>query len=166
MRLTIRLAVLSLFLLGVCSSVAAQPKQTSKSGREDPNPLQHFIVDNQLGFVDVQGGERLDAFLLTCHRQSGDCELIQAACMELKGAEPYVVINLPFHYSILSWDANGIVAQSDAAICMTDRLVLTFADKSAMLVKSVKKAAPEVKPLVSCENFKSETVQLYNERKP
>ncbi len=123
-------------------------KQTTKSGRY---PVPMFTVNNQVGSVLVEGGEARHPFLLRCHRQSGECELIEADLMEPEGVEPFIHIGLPFTYTILRWDADGIVAQSDEPICITDRLVINFADKSAVLIKSPKK--PVLKPLVPCEDF-------------
>lgn len=155
-----RLAAVLAILLLVASLAGAQSRRDKS---EDPYPVPHFIVDDRLGFVDVEGGERLHPFLLTCHRRPGECQLIEADYVGVKGEKGFVHIGLPFTYTILRWDADGIVAQNDEAICITDRLVITFAEKSAVLVKSPKKLPPQTPQLSKqwCEGMKSETIRLY-----
>ncbi len=147
-------------IVALLACLAVTARGQSPQQRKSTYPST-FVVDNNLGFVAVNSGEGRSAFLLECHRRTAECQLIEAEYYELKNADPFLAIHQPFRYSILSWDADGIVAQDDAPICVTDRLVITFADKSAVLVKSPKKTSAAVRPLLSCQGVKSETVQLY-----
>jgi hypothetical protein len=168
-------AAVALGALILAGPAWAQRSKASSSGAQSPEPGHEpnvdrvFLVDNEQGYAIVRGGERLRPFLLRCDRPRRECELLEA---ELIGhgtdiSQPYglaIAISLPFTYTILRWDANGIIAQSDQAICMTSRLVLNVLDKSVTLVNSPKK--PEFGSLIPCETLKSRTVQLYREQKP
>jgi hypothetical protein len=41
----------------------------------------------------------------------------------------------PVHYTILHWDASGLVAQTTARDCVTDRLVIDFRSKSVTMIQ-------------------------------
>jgi hypothetical protein len=44
----------------------------------------------------------------------------------------------PVHYTILHWDASGLVAQTSARDCVTDRLVIDFRAKSVTMIQTPK----------------------------
>jgi hypothetical protein len=44
----------------------------------------------------------------------------------------------PVHYTILRWDAGGLVAQTSARDCVTDRLVIDFRAKSVTMIHTPK----------------------------
>jgi hypothetical protein len=44
----------------------------------------------------------------------------------------------PVHYTILHWDATGLVAQTSARDCVTDRLVIDFRSKSVTMIQTPK----------------------------
>ncbi len=44
----------------------------------------------------------------------------------------------PVHYTILHWDASGLVAQTTARDCVKDRLVIDFRAKSVTMIQTPK----------------------------
>jgi hypothetical protein len=44
----------------------------------------------------------------------------------------------PVHYTIVHWDASGLVAQTSARDCVTDRLVIDFRTKSVTMIQTPK----------------------------
>lgn len=44
----------------------------------------------------------------------------------------------PVHYTILHWDAMGLVAQTSARDCVTDKLVIDFRAKSVTMIQTPK----------------------------
>jgi hypothetical protein len=44
----------------------------------------------------------------------------------------------PVHFTILHWDASGLVAQTTARDCVTDRLVIDFRSKSVTMIQRPK----------------------------
>jgi hypothetical protein len=44
----------------------------------------------------------------------------------------------PVHYTILHWDASGLVAQTTAQDCVTDKLVIDFRSKSVTMIQTPK----------------------------
>jgi hypothetical protein len=42
----------------------------------------------------------------------------------------------PVHYTILHWDASGLVAQTTARDCVNDRLVIDFRTKSVTMIQT------------------------------
>ncbi|PWT82922.1 MAG: hypothetical protein C5B58_07340 [Acidobacteria bacterium] len=60
-----------------------------------------------------------------------DCDAQTRMCIEATAeyfaGHPHVSID---YFDIMKWDANGIVASSSSAICMTRTILVSFADKS------------------------------------
>ena len=44
----------------------------------------------------------------------------------------------PVHYTITRWDAGGLVAQTSARDCVTDKLIIDFKTKSVTMVQTPK----------------------------
>jgi hypothetical protein len=44
----------------------------------------------------------------------------------------------PVHYTITRWDATGLVAQTSARDCVTDKLVIDFKTKSVTMIQTPK----------------------------
>jgi hypothetical protein len=44
----------------------------------------------------------------------------------------------PVHYTIVHWDASGLVAQTSARDCVTDRLVIDFRSKTVTMIQTPK----------------------------
>jgi hypothetical protein len=56
----------------------------------------------------------------------------------------------PVHYTILRWDNAGLVAQTLARDCVTERLEIDFRSKSVTLIDTPKSGAEEHE---ACKNF-------------
>jgi hypothetical protein len=56
----------------------------------------------------------------------------------------------PVHYTILKWDNDGLVAQTLAKDCVTDRLVIDFRAKSVTMIETPKSGTEENE---ACKNF-------------
>ena len=49
----------------------------------------------------------------------------------------------PVHYTILHWDAGGLVAQTTARDCVTDKLVIDFRSKSVTMIQIPKSTSSD-----------------------
>jgi len=71
-----------------------------------------------------------------------DCFKSQGLCMEatasIVGTEPEILVE---YYRVIRWDENGLVAQNDDAICMTNQLIINFQEKSVLAVDAPKRGA-------------------------
>jgi hypothetical protein len=56
----------------------------------------------------------------------------------------------PVHYTVLRWDDAGVVAQTLARDCVTDRIVIDFHAKSVTLIETPKSGAEEIE---TCKNY-------------
>ena len=56
----------------------------------------------------------------------------------------------PVHYTILRWDNEGVVAQTLAKDCVTDRLVIDFRTKSVSMIETPKSGTEGNE---ACKNF-------------
>jgi hypothetical protein len=76
------------------------------------------------------------------HAVEIQCRLEIRQCLEAQatilGGEPQVSLE---NYRIIEWDKNGIIAQNDAPICTTNRLLINFQDQSVTAVDMPKKGA-------------------------
>jgi hypothetical protein len=69
---------------------------------------------------------------LDCMRGTRTC---MEATAEYYSGHPHVSLTL---YQIIKWDENGIVATADGGICMTETMLISFADKSVSNTHSEK----------------------------
>ena len=60
------------------------------------------------------------------------------ATAQIVAGEPQLILQ---DYSIIQWDKNGIIAEDNSKICMTNRLLINFQEQSVMAVDSPKKGA-------------------------
>ena len=60
------------------------------------------------------------------------------ATASIVGTEPDLDIQ---YYEVVRWDENGLVAQSDSPICMTNQLIINFQGKSVMAIDAPKRGA-------------------------
>jgi len=49
-------------------------------------------------------------------------------------------------YSVIEWDKNGIIAEDNSSICMTNRLLINFQEQGVMAVDTPKKGAKGMRP--------------------
>lgn len=80
------------------------------------------------------------------HAVEIDCFRSEKRCMEatasIVGTEPDLAVQ---YYEVIRWDENGLVAQSDDAICMTNQLIINFQEKSVLAVDAPKLGAKGLK---------------------
>ena len=76
------------------------------------------------------------------HAVEIQCRLDIRECYEAEarivGAIPQVFLQ---NYSVIKWDKNGIIAEDNSSICMTNRLLINFQEQGVMAVDSPKKGA-------------------------
>jgi hypothetical protein len=70
---------------------------------------------------------------IDCDHQSKTCT---EATAEYYSGHPHVFLN---YFEVVKWDENGIVATSANAVCLTETLLISFADKSVSNTHSLKK---------------------------
>lgn len=106
----------------------------SATGRWVPsNPSQH---------ADFPSETEID-----CARQSRSC--VEATAEYYLG-HPHVSTE---YYDIVKWDDNGLIAISSNAICTTQTLIVSFADKSITATHSIKKLNRETAS--ACKTFEA-----------
>ena len=86
-----------------------------------------------------------------------ECDKNISLCAIAQGANLVGTGNLftrldvtPVHYTILRWDNTGVVAQTLANECATERLVIDFRTKSVTLTETPKSGMEEKQ---ACKNF-------------
>jgi len=72
---------------------------------------------------------------IRCRLDIRECYEAQA---QIVGARPQVFLQ---NYSVIKWDKNGIIAEDNSSICMTNRLLINFQEEGVMAVDSPKKGA-------------------------
>ena len=76
------------------------------------------------------------------HTVEIDCFQSEKSCMEatasVVGTEPDLNVQ---YYEVIRWDENGLVAQSEDAICVTNQLVINFQEKSVLAIDAPKRGA-------------------------
>lgn len=61
---------------------------------------------------------------IDCFRQWNQCV---EATAEVYMEHPHITTA---YLDVIQWDHNGLIAVSDSGICMTNKIIVTFADKS------------------------------------
>src|ERR1700730_1826597 len=86
-----------------------------------------------------------------------ECDKNIALCAVAEGTNLLGAGNLftrldvsPVHYMVLRWDNEGLVAQTLARDCVTDRLVIDFRAKSVTMIETPKSGSQENE---ACKNF-------------
>jgi hypothetical protein len=69
---------------------------------------------------------------IDCQRQTNTCT---EATAEYFSGHPHVTLD---YFEIIKWDENGIIATSADGICMTETMIISFADKKISNTHSVK----------------------------
>lgn len=68
-----------------------------------------------------------------------DCDRISKTCVEATAeyfsGHPHASLN---YYTILKWDHDGIIATTDAAICVANTVMISFAEKSVTAKSTLK----------------------------
>ena len=87
------------------------------------------------------------------------CRLDAKECLEATAQVNYGEPNLSLqYYRVIEWNKNGIVAEDDSSICMTNRLLVSFQERSVIAIDTPKKGARGM-PLGEGKN----TCQLVNQ---
>lgn len=110
-------------------------------------PHLHFSVDRTSFYADgIESDKSLfpSETQINCDRQSGSCI---AATAEYYFGHPHVSIE---YFHLLKWDADGIIATSDA-ICMQRTLLISFPNK-AISISGMLKSLPKEKT-EACETL-------------
>jgi hypothetical protein len=76
------------------------------------------------------------------HAVEIQCRLDIRECYEataqIVAGEPQVILQ---NYSVIKWDRNGIIAEDNSSICMTNRLLINFQEQGVLAVDTPKKDA-------------------------
>jgi hypothetical protein len=86
------------------------------------------------------------------HAVEIQCRLVIRECYEataqIVAGEPQVSLQ---NYSVIEWDKNGIIAEDNSSICMTNRLLINFQEQGVMAIDTPKKG-PKGMPLGNGKN--------------
>jgi len=107
----------------------------------------HFSVDQTSFYADGRESEKSQfpsETQINCDRQSNTCI---AATAEYYYGHPHVSIE---YFQLLKWDADGIIATSDA-ICMQRTMIVSFPNK-AISISAMLKSLPKEK-IEACKIF-------------
>ena len=140
-QMSFRRAVLVCVAVIACEVAASAQSTATRVGdaraaeQEGPRFFTHIK-----GYVSAQG-----SWLLTSGKPGDEVGYSHVVKIECRGdfkdcTESIAGVILGLlqidvgHYGIIRWDANGIIADDDAGICATNRLLINFRDKSVMLM--------------------------------
>jgi len=84
-------------------------------------------------------------------------EYLECTANVLEGGQPDVDLE---HYEILRWDANGILAQNDSPVCMTNQLVINFREQSVLAIDAPKSIRTKIRDDF-CKNHPINHSQTY-----
>jgi hypothetical protein len=145
--MTIGFVLLALFVPSMCAqeqganvriephSVVARGKWKATTGKAGDELAFRHIVE------------------IHCFESEGLC---MEATASVVGKEPDLAVE---YYKVLHWDENGLVAQNDDAICMTNQLLINFQEKSVLAVDAPKRGAQG--PQAACKTLgHSQTYKL------
>jgi hypothetical protein len=82
---------------------------------------------------------------IDCFRETRNCVEAEA---EYYMGNPHITV---FYHDIIRWDKNGIVASSGSSPCMTNTLMINFADQAISSTSSLKSIDEEMKK--ACASF-------------
>lgn len=89
-----------------------------------------------------------------------DCSATNHECIEATAeyymGDPHISTD---YYGIVKWDKNGILASSSDAACMTQTLLINFADRTVLATDSPKKLDDKTKS--ACEFFGAKGTQSW-----
>ncbi len=77
--------------------------------------------------------------LIECDKNIALCAVAEGTNLFADDGNLFTRLDVtPVHYTILHWDASGMVAQTTARDCVTDRLVIDFRAKSVTMIQTPK----------------------------
>jgi hypothetical protein len=132
---------LALFLLS--SSVSAQKASLHLHFTTDSNSF--YAAGRWVPSDPKQKDSSPSETEIDCYRQSRICV---EATAEYYSGHPHVSLA---YLEVVRWDADGIIAISSSAICMTEAVLISFPDRSISATHSMKKLANDKKQ--ACTTF-------------
>jgi hypothetical protein len=90
---------------------------------------------------------------IDCFRKALSCV---EATAEYYYGHPHVTLN---YLDVIRWDKNGLIATSSAAICMTNTMLVSFAEKSITITNSMKELDDKTKG--ACNFFGAKNTEGY-----
>ena len=138
-RILIAGGVVLLYMASACvlASAEAQAQQIKITNR-------NYVAASGKWKSDVESTkpEERDAKVqIECDKNIALCAVIEGTNLAPADGNANLFTRLdvsPVHYTILHWDATGLVAQTSARDCVTDKLVIDFRAKSVTMIQTPK----------------------------